>query len=1098
LATANREERETVQFRGSQKDGTNAGGSGARPLGLILGVAVVGLVMALTGQVTSAQEPARPNGAADARRLPESLRLANGLLRERKFDLAAAEYERFLASGPTGQDADDARFGLAHALLFQGRYKESRRAFQVFLDRSPRHPRARTAWYRLGELSYILGDLPDARKALETFVRGPRDANTERAWTYLGDVCVGLNDPPAARAAYERSLADYPHGQFTDRARFGLGKALAGLGQLDAATEILSALGREGGRDWVDRAWLELGEAQLQGGRPEAALKSFEALDRAAPQSTRRPAGNLGRADALTRLGRLDEAEKLLSPLIAETSEPLAPRAVLVLATLELQRSRPTAAQKVLERGLAHFPQSPLVPSFLFRLGESLQKQSRSGEARSAFLKLVEAHPEDPWADDAMARAAGLALEAKDHDEALRLARSFSQRFPASPLLQEVRLAEARALIARGSSRDAVPLLESLLSGNREGGAAHSPTGKLAAPAIATARYELALAYRATGEAAKADALLATLAGEATSPVGAEARFLVGQNLVEQGRFAEAIEPLKQSLASGQKAGIADYALAHLATAQLGIGRIDEAWQTTATLANQFPASAVLPAARLRLAEAALDRGRSEQAAKQFRLVLAPVPAAADRASAKAAAVEPAIRARAQAGLGRALWKLGKPAEATQAFEQFLGTSGGDPQAPSVALERAGALEAAGQDPAALEAYAKVAAQYAKLPQASLAALARARLLARTGKPQDSAKVLGELLSSPDRLRALTAAGEGVDALLAERGWALLDAGKAGDADALFTELLNRFPKSRYAAEARFHLAESANQQGNHQEVVRLLRPLASPAALDAQAAHGPPLAAVSRVVPLALYRLGRSQIALGDWNAAAATLECLERDYPGHPRSREARYLRAEAALQRGEPAAAEPMFTALEAEPPAPSDPPGFPWLVRARHVQCLLGLSRWKEALERADSLRAQLPAGDPAIAELDFARGRALLGLARPEEARQALQTVIEARQGGDLAAQAHLMKGETYFHQEKFNEALREFWNVDLLYEAPRWQAAALLEAGKVYERLGQWSDAVEAYRRLQSRFPNDPRAAEAGTRQAAAGKQAKAAGGKVF
>ena len=71
-----------------------------------------------------------------------------------------------------------------------------------------------------------------------------------------------------------------------------------------------------------------------------------------------------------------------------------------------------------------------------------------------------------------------------------------------------------------------------------------------------------------------------------------------------------------------------------------------------------------------------------------------------------------------------------------------------------------------------------------------------------------------------------------------------------------------------------------------------------------------------------------------------------------------------------------------------------------------------------------------------------------------------------------------MRGETYFHEDRLREALREFLQVDILYDAPRWQAAALLEAGKVYERLDQWADAAETYSRLVARFPQDPDAAD--------------------
>ena len=156
--------------------------------------------------------------------------------------------------------------------------------------------------------------------------------------------------------------------------------------------------------------------------------------------------------------------------------------------------------------------------------------------------------------------------------------------------------------------------------------------------------------------------------------------------------------------------------------------------------------------------------------------------------------------------------------------------------------------------------------------------------------------------------------------------------------------------------------------------------------------------------------------------------------------------------------------------------------------------LGVKRWGDALKKAEALKHELPPEDPAVAELDFARGRALLGLARSDDARAAFQSVITARKGGDLAAQAHLMRGETYFHQERYRDALTEFLKVDILYDVPRWQAAALLEAGKVYERLAQWGDAAETYERLRSRFPDDPHIPEVNARLSTVRKHESARG----
>ena len=51
--------------------------------------------------------------------------------------------------------------------------------------------------------------------------------------------------------------------------------------------------------------------------------------------------------------------------------------------------------------------------------------------------------------------------------------------------------------------------------------------------------------------------------------------------------------------------------------------------------------------------------------------------------------------------------------------------------------------------------------------------------------------------------------------------------------------------------------------------------------------------------------------------------------------------------------------------------------------------------------------------------------------------------------------------------------------------------AALLEAGKVYERLDQWADAAETYSRLAADFPQDPDAPTARTRGEAARRRAQ-------
>jgi cellulose synthase operon protein C len=1023
-------------------------------------VSVLALAAPLVRGATAQEAPSKRQVAQS--RDSDALKFANGLLRQKKFDLAAEEYSRLLKSAPTGLELDDARYGLATSRLYQGRYEEARQVFADFLKAAVGDSRRLSAQYRVGELSYLLGDMPAARHALEAFTGAKvNHPALEMAWTYLGDTYFAIKDMPRARLTYEKSLSSYPQGRLANRARYGLGRTLAALGERDKGLQSLRDLVKGGDPEWVDRSWLQIGLIQKSAGQLAEAVAAFVSLEKAAPGSALRPEARLNRALALAGLGKLDQAETLLKALANDTAEPLGAKAALELATIELDHDQLGAALKTLDEAIARFPKSPLALALQFRSAEALRKLNRLVEAQARFLRVVEVDPSDPWADDALDRAAQCALERDDAATARRLAATFATRFPQSPLKNEVRLIDARAASSQGKPKEAVAILESLLE--RDDRSAKALSQPLSASLSQAVRYELALAYRETGQKAESEAILSGLVKATNDPVAADAQFLLGQAHVEAGRYAEASAALKQYLTVKPQGDVVDFALAQLTEAQLGLGQPDEAFKTLNELAQRFPKSKALAPTRLRLAEAALATHHAEQAAALFQLV-------ADDP------ITPSLRIRALTGLGRALAEQGKAAEAASTFAALLKLAPDDRLAPEIALAHARSLEASNQTAAALEAYTLILKRFPNTDQAPRAGLSLARSLTKAGRHPEAGRVFEELIASQPARTRLEHSGTSVDTVLAEWGWALIDAEKPAEADQVFTRLLKDFPNGTHAADARFNLAESANLSRNYPEVVRLLAPLA-----DTK-----PTEQARQILPAVLYRLGRTQVELKDWHAALATLDRLLKEFPNNSYRREAKYLRAESALRAGDFVAAESGFSALLAEPPSPTDPKGMTPSLRLKQIECWVALKRWQPVLEGVQSLRATLAAANPSIAELDFAQGQALFGLGRLEEARTAFQSVVDARSGGDLAAHAQYLRGETYFHQDQFHDALREFLKVDILHNAPHWQAVALLEAGKVYERLDQWTDAAETYERLCTKFPKDPSANEAGTRRDAA------------
>ena len=973
------------------------------------------------------------------------LTFAHALLRNKHYARAAEEYERLLRESPDGPDAAEALFGLGWARLFQrdasgrARYGEARQHFEAFLAQAPEHPRAPTARFRVGELAYLTGDLPAARASLEAFAAAnPGHRDLESAWAYLGDVCYLRRDWPAARRAYQQSLRDYPGGRLAAQARYGLGQTLAAEGDWEGALAAFGELAGGRSPEWTDKARLRLGQVLARVGRSAEAVGTFEALERDQSTSPLIPEARLGRAEALLRLGRPDEAEALLGPIAAEAAPTLAPRAAYLLGASHLGRGRPAEALAALDDALDRFPGSPTAPALWFRSAEAAQAAGRPDEARDRYRKVAEVGPDDPWADDALLRAAGLALEAKDPDAAQATADALARSFPQSPLVADAHLIEARAALARGQTKQSIHLIRGLLDQDRPG-----------AETEQAALYVLGQAYRADGQADRAIEVFQALE---RSPVAADAQFQVGQEHYQAGRFAEATGPLEAYLTEKPEGEVAGHALAYLALARLELGQAEQAGAAFDQLAARFPESPVLAPTRLRLAEAALKANQFDRAEALFGSA-----SEADDLGSKVAALS---------GLGWARLRAGRPAEAADAFRKRLELRGDDPTAAEDGLALGRALEAAGQVDEALAAYERTATEG---PQAGPASLARARLLARAGRPAEAA----EALIAHVEAQPAGGGGERDAALLAEAGWDWLDAGKPEEADRAFARILAEFPESPQAGEARLNLAESAYEAGAFDEVERQLAPLV------AEGSTADPA-----LIQSALYRLGRTRAGRRDWPGAASAFGRLVAAHPDGPFRREARFWKAEAAFQGGDAATAEAEFAALVDEPTAGEAGPE-PWLRTAhlRLVQALVLLGRWPDVLGRSDPLIAEgPPLPSPQRAEVAYARGRAFQGLARFDEARAAYQIAIDLEPGGDLAARAQLMRGETYFHQGRLEEALDEFLRVDVLYRAPAWQAAALLEAGKVDERLARWADAADIYNKLRATYPDDPKSGEAAHR----------------
>jgi TolA-binding protein len=419
----------------------------------------------------------------------------------------------------------------------------------------------------------------------------------------------------------------------------------------------------------------------------------------------------------------------------------------------------------------------------------------------------------------------------------------------------------------------------------------------------------------------------------------------------------------------------------------------------------------------------------------------------------------PEMVSRALVKLGWCRYETGENEAAEQAFGTFLEKFASDKQAPEVTLVRGQALERAGKDKEAIAAYRQGMNRYPKAKEMPLIIAACAEVYDRLQQDEDAVplyqRVVREFPNSPD-----------IDAVLYNLAWSLRDLGRGNDSDKVFRKLFEEQPNSRFWPDSAYRLAERASQRGEREAANAYLEPLV----------NGDCPGAVKQY---AIYL--QAQIAIGEekWTLAQVPLERLQKEFPESPLCLAAEFWRAEAAYRSGDNDTATERFNALA--PKVTKDSESWMAIIPLRQAQLLAQQKRWSEARVIAEKIAQDFPKFDRQY-EADFLIGRAMAADADLDHARTMFDQVVHSTAGSktETAAMAQWMIGQTYFQQENYASALREFGKVELRFSSyPRWQASALLQEAKCNDQLGHAKEAADIYARLLQSFPQTEFVAEA-------------------
>ena len=789
----------------------------------------------------------------------------------------------------------------------------------------------------------------------------------------------------------------------------------------------------------ADRSRFFLGEALVQLGRYDEAQTQFQQFLTRLPQSPLAPQAAFRAGEAALLAGHADAARKVLSDFRAKYPDHKLNAYVLnYLGQLALGAGDGKLAESLFRESLTRFPNEPTHDDCRFGLAQALEHNGDRTAAEKTYHELAEG-TNAGLAEQGLLRLAMSQSADGRNDDAVATFAAFEKKYPSSKSLADARLEHARALYQLGRFDQARDLLKPLADD----------------PKATAGRYLLALVEQSQQHHAEALKLLAALASDAPADVKPKIQLARAASLIATDQFAAAATELEAYLKS-QPGGL----LAQRATAQLTVcyarsKKLDLARETyeklprTAAAGDKSPTPGPSDNAAERpsdlwlsttrqVAEAALAAGDAKWAAELFTAL------AAD-------GNPPEYLVRGLSGLGWCQLDQNDAEKAAATFDQLLAKFPDSELASDAAWARGQALERLAKLDAALASYQMVIDKFPKGTQFPDALLAAARLL-------DQLHQEARAIELYERFVAEQTASPQLDAARYGWAWALCDAGKRADADAQFQKIHDNFSASRFWPDATFRLAESAVAAKQFDQARKLL---------DELAAAKPPEGIEQHL----FYLKGEMAAAQQQWDQVNTAMNELVRRFPDSSLELPACYWIAEASYRLGKYDDAAKQLAALQSRTAGRKDS----WLamVPLRQAQVLAQHKQWSEA----QSLAAKIETDFPNFAqqyEADYVVGRALAAQADFDGARKSYLKVVRSPTGGktETAAMAQWMIGETYFHQENYDAALREYLRVEILYSYPRWQAAAVLQAGKCEELLGRKKEAAEMYARLIKAYPN--------------------------
>ncbi|MCA9058500.1 MAG: tetratricopeptide repeat protein, partial [Planctomycetaceae bacterium] len=212
-------------------------------------------------------------------RAEDDFNLAVGFFRSKRWDLAEESFQQFITLYPQHARHNLARLYLGLTYSAQEKYQPAREQFALFVDAAPDDTGVGEARYRLAECSYYLRDYQQAVPQFQTFLeKHPGHKLTEWGELFLGDSCNSISNWKQAAATFRQFVTAHPESTLLPQVKFGLGRALEGLGETAEAIRFYGEVTQTKDGGLVSRSLARIGTLQFDQGEYAVAAQSYDRI----------------------------------------------------------------------------------------------------------------------------------------------------------------------------------------------------------------------------------------------------------------------------------------------------------------------------------------------------------------------------------------------------------------------------------------------------------------------------------------------------------------------------------------------------------------------------------------------------------------------------------------------------------------------------------------------------------------------------------------------------------------------------------------------------------------------------------------------------